>query len=332
MIVIPTVIKTDLISQLSPTGSVAPVAPITATPNLRNSLLDFVPGQKYLALVEARLPNGNARVLISDQLLQMRLPGNISPGDQMELVFISKDPRLKFLLHNDGSLKAGNNNASISATGRFLGVLAQDAQKPTTSQPLTSTTPILPAPPLNSLELPGLLQKAIFQSGLFYESHQAQWVAGKNKLVQLQQEPQGKLVATAITKPTISNLEMPVHAQSVSLVQQQLSTLETGQITWRGEIWQGQPMQWDITEHPPSNEQETNETSQWRTQLKLTLPQLGDITANMILSPHGLSIKLNTTETETASLLKKHQSPLTTGMTSAGLNVQAVEVQHDVKE
>ena len=63
----------------------------------------------------------------------------------------------------------------------------------TTPQSLTSSTPILTGLLINSTELPGLLQKAIVQSGLFYESHQAQWAAGVRPLTLLLAEPQAQL-------------------------------------------------------------------------------------------------------------------------------------------
>ena len=342
---IPTIIKTDLIATQT---QIAPVTPVTAILDSQSSIAEFVQGQKYQALIEARLFNGNSRVLVADKLLQMRLPESFQPGNKLELVFISQEPKPKFLILNEPPLDAGKNNTSISTTGRFLGVLMQDILKQTsssatstntaTAQSLTSPAPILTGTSINSTELPGLLQKAIVQSGLFYESHQAQWVNGEKTLENLHQEPQGKLMlvmadlsAAKVAVPAALSPEMPVHTQTISLVQQQLTTLETGHLLWRGEIWQGQPMEWDIYEHPQDKEKEneSEQTAQWRTQLRLSMPQLGDITATIALNAQGINIKLNTSQPETASLLKNNQLPLAMDMQSAGLNIQTVEVQHD---
>ena len=73
---------------------------------------------------------------------------------------------------------------------------------------LTSLTPILTGYLTNSAELSASLQKAIIQSGLFYESHQAQWINGKNTLENLQQEPQGKLM------PALADLPIHICASS----------------------------------------------------------------------------------------------------------------------
>jgi len=350
--VIPTIIKTDLIATQTQIAPVTPVRPVTAILDSQSSFAEFVQGQKYQALIEARLFNGNSRVLVADKLLQMHLPENFQPGNKLELVFISQEPKLKFLILNETPpLDAGKNNTSISTTGRFLGVLMQDVLKPAsanitttntaTAQSLTSPTPILTGSSINSTELPGLLQKAIVQSGLFYESHQAQWINGENTLESLHQEPQGKLMlvtadllAAKVAVSSALTPEMPVHTQTIPLVQQQLTTLETGHLFWRGEIWQGQPMEWDIYENPQDKEKEneSDQAAQWRTQLRLSMPQLGDITATIAINAQGINIKLNTSQPETANLLKNNQLPLAMDMQSAGLNLQAVEVQHDDKE
>ncbi len=337
---IPTIIKADLLSTPSLVRSVTPVSPVSAIPNLQNTLPEFAQGQKYMALVEARLPNGNSRVLIADKLLQMRLPENIQPGKQFELTLLSQEPKLRFVLNTDNHrFDTIKNNTFISPTGRFLGVLMQDvskdAAKAPTTQSLTNSAPILTQAPTNSMELPGLLQKAISQSGLFYESHQAQWVNGKNTLERLKQEPQGRIPIspslTATTTNALPDSGMPVHSQSLSLVQQQLTTLETGHVLWRGEIWDGQPLEWEIHEETPDSDRD-NETTQWKTKLRLSLPQLGDITATIILNAQGIRVKLDATTTTTIELLENNQRPLTAKMYSAGLNIQSVEVNPDAQE
>ena len=346
---IPTIIKTDVAAisnQIKPT---APVTPVTAILDSQTSPAEFIQGQKYQALVESRLLNGDSRVLVAGRSLQMRLPENFQPGNKLQLVFISNEPKLEFLALNDTPSDSEANNTSISTTGRFLGALMQNilnqtsANAPDTpaTQSLSSSAPILTSTPINSTDLPSLLQKAIVQSGLFYESHQAQWVNGENTLENLQQEPQGKLMLVAADLSTAKaavqasvSPEMPVHAQAIPLVQQQLTTLETGHLLWRGEVWQGQPMEWDIYEQSAdekAQENELDQAAQWRTQLRLSMPQLGDITASIALNANGISIKLNASQQETAGLLKGNQLPLATGMQSAGLNIRAVEVEYDEK-
>ena len=88
---IPTIIKTEVAAistQIKPT---APVTPVTAILDSQTSSAEFIQGQKYQALVEARLLNGDSQVLVAGKSLQMRLPDNFQPGNKLELVFISNE-------------------------------------------------------------------------------------------------------------------------------------------------------------------------------------------------------------------------------------------------
>ncbi|SEF92441.1 flagellar hook-length control protein FliK [Nitrosomonas ureae] len=340
----PIIIKTDLITPLTQIKSVSPITPVTAILDSQDSSSKFKQGQKYQAFIEARLPNGNSRVLINNKLLQINLPVKFQPGNKLELVFISPQPNLKFLIFDEAITKSKENITSISTTGRFIDVLMHDTLKHASTnitQPLTSSSPILNGIPINSTELPSLLQKTIIQSGLFYESHQAQWINGENTLENLQQEPQGKLLLAmselSMTKTAISsspNPEVPAHAQTMSLVQQQLNTLETGHLFWQGEVWHGQLMEWDICEQSKdkSKSGESDHAVQWHTQLHLSLPQLGDITATILINAQGINIKIETSQVDATDLLKSNQSLLTTDMQSAGLTIQKVEVQYNDNE
>ncbi len=287
--------------------------------------------QRIPVNVKAQLPNGNFNVLINGQELQLHLPQSTQPSSRMELVLIGKESHLK----PGETLTAGTGaGAELSKTGRFLGTLTLDGVR-TSATPLTNAAPLLSAPPINSQQLPALLQQAMSYSGLFYESHQAQWIAGKRPLEQLLQEPQSKLpIATspasnsATATGVLLSADAPVHAQSMTLVQQQLNLLETGQLAWRGEVWPGQTMEWDITEHP-SAENETAELPRWQTRLRLTLPKLGEIVATIGLATNGVQVALSATDAETLALMRGDRQPLAAAMEAAGLNVLGVEVQHD---
>lgn len=344
---IPSIIKTEATAISTQIKQASPVTPVTAIFDSQTSSAEFIQGLKYQALVEAHLPNGDSQVSVSGKLLQMRLPENFQPGSKLQLVFISNEPKLEFLALSNTLPDNETDNASISTTGRFLGALMQDvlkqapanAQNPSVTQSLGSSTPILASAPTNSTNLPSLLQKAIVQSGLFYESHQAQWIHGENTIENLQQEPQGKLMLVTADLPPPKSAaavpltpEMPIHAQTIPLVQQQLATLETGHLLWRGEAWPGQSMEWDIYEGSQENatrENDSDQAAQWRTRLRLTMPELGDITTTIALNATGINIQLNAARLETASLLKNNQLPLAGNLQSAGLNIQTFEVKYD---
>ena len=338
-------IRPATLARLLLVEAVPPIAPIV---DPAREPLDFSAGQRFQARVDARLPNGNFKVHVYGQALQMNLPESARPGDRMELVLLAREPRLKFLLLGDGQSKTSA-DAALSVTGRFLGALALDLAKSLAAPAAANATPVLAGPPADGRQLPALLQEALSESGLFYESHQAQWVTGKRTLGQLLQEPQGRLSAaaspqldsvSAAPQPTINseietavadaahNTDAPVHAQTLTLVQQQLSALETGQVSWRGEIWPGQWLEWDIAEHPPRADA-ADEPARWLTRLRLTLPKLGEVTAAVGIDFRGVRFALNAAAAETAELLESNQRPLATALAVAGLSVVAMEVRHD---
>lgn len=326
---IPTTVKTDHNLQqqtkaVTPVRPVAPVIPVESVADPGNTKHEFVLGQKYQALVEGRLPNGNFNVLISNKLMQMQLPENFLPGDKLELLLLSNEPRLKFELQNGNQINS-KGNATISLTGKFIDVLIQNSGKSAVSSPAIST-PILTGLLINKQEFPSLLQKAIHQSGLFYESHLSKWITGKSSLEKLQLEPQNKLknpiIESQATTPPLSSA-IPASAQSLSLVQQQLIALETGHIMWRGEVWNGQHMEWSISEEDSRHDDsgELNAAKQWKTTLKLTFPELGKITATLILNTQNVQIKLSAENPDTQQLLINSQTPLKTDLQATGMTV-----------
>jgi hypothetical protein len=157
----------------------------------------WVPGQRLQATVLAGLANGRFQAQIGDQILDMNLPKNTQPGDKLDITFVTRQPRLTFVMSRDVSLPSGAKaDVSISDTARFLGALLNKAASHAAGQeaaPLTKATPVLSAAPGSPVELAQALQKAVSQSGLFYESHQAQWVTGQRPLADLLQEPQAQL-------------------------------------------------------------------------------------------------------------------------------------------
>jgi len=334
--VIPTTTPTDLITHLLQSKL---VRPITAILDSQNPSVPFEQGQKYQALVEARLSNGNARVLIVDKLLQIPLPDNFQVGNKVEVIFIAHEPQLKFLIASEASLENDINQTSISPTGRFLGMLMQSAFNHSLSQTIHSTISSSPVishkTQINSTELPVLLQKAISQSGLFYESHQAQWIYGTNTLENLQSEPQNRLMPeTEITKTTKSipqSADISIAAHNMPLLLQQLTSLETGHLFWQGEVWKNQQMEWDVFEQiEDNNKNDSNHTTtQWHTQIRLSMPHLGSITAKISLNANNIKINLDVSEHETANILKSNQSPFASNMQLAGLTIQSLEVQSD---
>lgn len=336
----------------------------------------WVPGQRLTAMVLTSLPNGRFQVLVGDTALDMNLPRNTQAGDQVELTFVSNQPRLTFALTRDLPSAAGNTPAfdakpqvTLSDSVRYLGALLQKISEHAEAQTasLNKSAPLLSAAPSDIKEFAGSLRNTLSQSGLFYESHQAQWVAGERGLTDLLREPQGKLsplnpgagaeVAQKNTPASNQNsapgaeitqknfaasmqfdglaaqgaARMPVHAEAMTLVQQQLQTLDSRQLVWQGQVWQGQAMEWRVEERG-AREGGVGEVEMphWQTSLRLQLPRLGDVQATLAFTPQGMRIDLKAADAGTADKMRGAQDKLRSSMEASGLNVLAMSVErHD---
>ena len=321
---------TDTISQTRPVSAVNPVPDAT-----QSDTPAFTLSQKYIAQMGERLANGHSMVNVAGKWLQMRMPTAVNTGDLLELTLIEQSPRLKFLLHTD--TPAGSNPATLSPAGKLIAQLL--SQPLPASKAASNSAPLLPTPPVinaDKAQMPGQLRQALAISGLFYEAHLAGWLNGKRSLQQLQQEPQGRLPAPAAT--TASTSTAPVAPQAASLMQQQLHTLETGTIQWRGEVWPGQAMEWDITEYPDNHQEKeqfdgetTGKPGRWQTRIHLHLPNLGKITATLMIDPQGIRIRLDADSNNITQQLKKEQMALANAMQVTGLTIRAMEIQRHEK-
>ncbi|WP_350283125.1 flagellar hook-length control protein FliK [Nitrosomonas sp.] len=317
----------DAISQTRPVSAVTPVPDAT-----QSDTPPFTLGQKYRAQIGERLTNGHSIVNVAGRWLQMRMPASANPGDILELTLIEQSPRLKFLLHS--GIQDGNNPTTLSPAGRLIAqLLSQPAMKAA-----NEATPLLSAPPATGrerIQLPGQLQQALSISGLFYEAHLAQWLSGNRSLQQLRQEPQGRLPASATVSTTLagSATTSPGAPQAGPLIQQQLHTLETGTIQWRGEIWPGQAMEWDIIEYPDdqgkaqADDEKTGKSGRWQTRIHLQLPNLGKITATVTIEPQGMRIRLDADSDEITRQLRKEQVALASAMQTTGMTIHAMDIQ-----
>ncbi len=348
-------IHSDVLSQLQLLIKTS-APPLLEVSQQQLALPQLTPGQKVPAHVMANLPNGRFQVLIADKNLDMNLPKNTQPGDTLELIFVTAKPRPTFILASDlanAATTANSANAkpqvSLSETARFLGGLLEKAALPETAQTkaasIAQTAPLLSGAPGKIPDFAQALRGALTQSGLFYESHQAQWVAGQRPMTDLLQEPQGRLSPASPALPqaeqALSRLQnqgdalaakpfsaaQPAHPETVPIVRQQLEALDTRQVTWQGQVWPGQAMDWRIEERS-AREQEGREVEQpeWQTSLNLVLPQLGEISARLILHPQGIRIQLGAAESATVKLMSEQKTALQQGMETSGLRLAEIKV------
>jgi len=124
-------------------------------------------------------------------------------GDTLELEVSQVTPRAVFARIVGAETAAGNTASAqpaLSQTGRLISFLLTGQPTPQPAS-LAGNQPLLNAPPTNGTQLVPLLRQALGQSGLFYESHQTQWVLGKLDTAALLREPQGQQSAPGGTQP-----------------------------------------------------------------------------------------------------------------------------------
>jgi hypothetical protein len=269
---------------------------------------------------------------------------------------------------SDGQTQSTQNSlaSTLSQTGKLIGNLLagiDDQGKRATPAALNSNNPLAEELPISAQNLAPILKEAISNSGVFYEAHQARWVDGQLTTSQLLQEPQGRhSTSTSTSGPvdtslasrtqpaTDSNIRIATSqapaidelantaakSQSsipdnlVPLVQQQLDALATQTYAWQGQIWPGQQMSWEIDERQEnSSPSDNSHDTQWQTRLKLNLPHLGSIEANVRLHPgNQLEITLSAEDTHSGMTLEEAASDLQQQFSAAGLNLIQLVVKN----
>lgn len=180
-----------------------PSAPQPALPiqKLTDALSDLQAGQRIMAEIQAQLPNGTYRALVGQREITLALPFAAKQGDSLELDVVETDGKLSLAVvaKQAGGAQSGAGLDSVpttlSQTGKLIGDLLGgigDQGKRATPAPLNGNQPLVDKFPASAAELAPVLKEALSKSGVFYEAHQARWVAGQLSTSQLLQEPQGQ--------------------------------------------------------------------------------------------------------------------------------------------
>lgn len=300
---------------------------VTANPDkqTQQNALKLEVGQQVQATVQAKVAADVFQVKVANQTIQMQLPAFVRSGDQVTLQVISLQPKLSF------SFAASSNPLSTSeqlgSTARLLSSLSQqpirqDYVPPTRREPLWIGERAAP----DTSQLAGRLQQSLNHSGLFYESHQAQWISGTRTTPQLLQEPQN-LLRTQIAQPPLpaggeSNTRMPAIPEHLQpLVQQQLQALENKQVVWMGQAWQGQDMRWEVREEDTRAAKDGEDAKQWVTELHLDLPKLGGVTARLSMNGNAVSMKFEVADELTVRTMGAAAEQLVASLTAHGVPV-----------
>ncbi|HLO64336.1 MAG TPA: flagellar hook-length control protein FliK [Azonexus sp.] len=349
----------------------AQAQPVTRTQAIADVLSDLVPGQRILAEIQSLLPNGTYRAVVAQRDVTLALPFSAKPGDSLELEVTESNGKLTLAVVSNrpgGAAEpatAESVSTSLSPAGKLIGGLLNDISGDGRRAPpaiLNNSAPIFEQLPKTAQEMMPILKQALTQSGMFYEAHQARWVAGELPTEALQQEPQGKLqtnTPVAITagmaqaadgdtsaKGGITSTSLPASAagpssdqamltnsriphELTSLVQQQLDGLSTQNFVWQGQIWPGQDLRWEIGDDARHARTAGDaESRQWQTRLKLSLPKLGQIDAQLSLNAGGeVSLSLLAGSDASAAQLRDQSTQLAGQFAAAGLRLTQLAMQ-----
>jgi hypothetical protein len=269
-------------------------------------------------------------VRIDTHTVAMRLPRHAAQGETLKLSFAGHLPQPVFVL--EASDAQTSSVPQLSQTARMLSEIMQ--RVPERSPPtLTPTAPLLDTPPASPTELAVALRGALVRSGLFYESHLVNWAAGRDSLEGLLREPQNRLSGELTTLPTADAGGKPAHPLH-TLLTQQLQVLETPQFVWRGELWPGQTLEWELQREPDARDGEaagnTPAGETWRSHLRVTLPTLGEIDIELRLdAQQAFAIRIVPGDADSLPRLQDGQSRLNTRLTAAGLKLATLDIRPD---
>ena len=197
-------IPADLASRLRvalPPAQQETPQPVLPVQKLTDVLSNLIPGQRVLAEVQAMLPNGTYRAIVAQRDVTLALPFSAKAGDSLELEVLDSDGKITLAFvanRTTGQQAAAQPRESVPTTlsqaGRLISDLLGNVEgggAKAAPAPLNGNQPLLKSAP-EAAQLAPILKEALGKSGVFYEAHQARWVAGQLPIEALRQEPQGK--------------------------------------------------------------------------------------------------------------------------------------------
>ena len=225
--------------------------------------------------------------------------------------------------------------AILTTPGANTPLPAAGASTASASNPLLTGTRLI-APPLleqaadQAQAWMAPLKQAVTESGMFYEANLQRWASGQQGLAEVQRQPQAGLTHTVAAAQGAQVQELGgMHEDVARLAGRQLQMLEGQPFIWQGLAWPGQSMEWQVEERKGNGNGrgEQEEEAPWRTQLRLHLPRLGGVAAEIDLAPQGLKLRLATDSEVTLTELRGALPQLTGRLDAAGLAVLGVALE-----
>ena len=121
-----------------------------------------------------------------------------------------------------------------------------------------------------------------------------------------------------------------VSADAARMINQQLNTLENQRVVWHGDLWPGQPMEWEVNRDARSPSTDEPQQS-WQSVVRFELPTLGAVSATINLVGDRVYMQVRATTDEATSSLRAHGSELKEAMDRAGTPLDSFTVKQDAE-
>jgi hypothetical protein len=292
-------------------------------------------GFALTAVVLEALPDGKYKVAVADAKLVLKLPAGLQAG---ELVFlrpkVAPGPALPPALAPVAQIATPAGNAvemDFGTTAQLVARLATAVPETNAKGTSIVTQAPLSPEPGNAPRMAAGLRDAVATSGLFYESHLADWVDGSGSRHGLAREPQAALAQAAAGAVEAGGKPHALTPQAETLVQRQLDVFEHRTALWQGEAWPGQPAEVRISEEDPGSQGAAGgETLAWQASLRVTMRGLGNVEARIALAGRQARLAIVTGDPASAQRISTARGDLARALGEQGLTLAEATIDHGV--
>lgn len=187
-------------------------------------------GNALRTQVGSQLPDGRWQIQAGDRTFALRLPLGIREGDVLDIsqngvrVVSQREEGAAVAAGGNRTLPAGlaaTSQSMVSSAGRLIAELAGGGSSSARPAMLNGTAePLVAAPADNEHpdfgHLADTLRSTVGTSGLFYESHLAEWVTGERARSTLTLEPQAHLPPHAASSEVVAGTNDARAAQAAA--------------------------------------------------------------------------------------------------------------------
>ncbi len=232
-------------------------------------------------------------------------------------------------------LSANTPQPTLSSAARVLTTILSTAQVGQATQlALIGKTALFGNAAPDTAELAQKLQDSISKSGLFYESHVAEWVKGERPLADLMREPQMQRLLQQGGEATARAAANGPDLSAAQMVNQQLHTQEQNRVLWNGQAWPGQEMQWEVRRDQReggrgNGDADSEQEAMWRSGVRFRLPLLGAVSAAVTLIGEQVHIQVQTDSDRSAVTLRAWSGQLESAMAAAGAQLSSLTISQD---